>query len=54
MYRENESCLYKREEFQSKCLSEFTCQPIIDPQRGKRGDKRKLWCNNLHKGIFAY
>ena len=54
MYRENESCLYKREEFQSKCLSEFTCQPIIDPQRGKRGDKRKLWCNNLRKGIFAY
>lgn len=39
MYRENESCLYKREEFQSKCLSEFTCQPIIDPQRGKRGTR---------------
>lgn len=39
----------------SKCLSEFTCPPIIDPHRGKRGGgKRKLWCNNLHKGIFAY
>lgn len=23
----------------SKCLSEFTCQPIIDPQRGKRGTR---------------
>ena len=41
MYHENESYLYKHEEFQSKCLSEFTCQPIIDPHRGKRGEARK-------------
>lgn len=25
----------------SKCLSEFTCPPIIDPHRGKRGGARE-------------
>ena len=52
MYCENESCLYKVKMLIRIYLS--TNNRFTQGKKGGGGSKRKLWCNNLHKGIFAY